>query len=247
MEAANTQPNRALAQAVNSRITADAVMLKAKSTVWRLTGVGAMCALIGFGVGVGFFGYSYIHDPRTSAQKMAQAFAEALEKSTLRTTGEVKLDPQATVKLNANGAQVKVDPTGTVRLDASGTVVRLDPNALVNVRPVTPEVPRPPNHQTNPDTAPPRGNVVTDYTVFKTVKYGNGEVVAGWNFTSNEEISPRHEYCYYSESIRDGVIAQFTLARNGHLDPKGAPPPNVDRASAAANCVWFGGGSTRSD
>jgi hypothetical protein len=39
MEAANTQPNRALAQAVNSRITADAVMLNAKSTVWRLIGV----------------------------------------------------------------------------------------------------------------------------------------------------------------------------------------------------------------
>ena len=148
MEAANTQPNRALAQAVNSRITADAVMLKAKSTVWRLTGVGAMCALIGLGVGAGFFGYSYIHDPRTSAQKMAQAFAEALEKSTL-SAGEVKLDPQATVKL-ANGGQVKVDSTGTVRLDASGAVVRLDPSAMVNVRGLTPEVPRPTPDQLYP-------------------------------------------------------------------------------------------------
>jgi hypothetical protein len=150
MEAANTQPNRALAQAVNWRITADAVMLSAKSTVWRLTGVGAMFALIGLGVGVGFFGYSYVHDPRTSAQKMAEAFAEALEKSTLRTTGEVKLDPQATVKLDADGAQVKVDPTGTVRLDASGAVIRLDPNAVVNVRGVTPEVPRPTPDQLRP-------------------------------------------------------------------------------------------------
>src|SRR5262249_15414569 len=145
----NTQPNRALAQAVNSRITADAVMLKAKSTLWRLTGVGAMCALVGLGVGAGFFGYSYIHDPRTSAQKMAQAFAEALEKLTLR--GEVKLDPQATVKL-ANGGQVKVESTGTVRLDASGAVVRLDPGATVNVRGLTPEVPRPTPDQLYPKT-----------------------------------------------------------------------------------------------
>jgi hypothetical protein len=38
MEVANTLPDRALAQAVNSRITADAVMLSAKSTLWRLTG-----------------------------------------------------------------------------------------------------------------------------------------------------------------------------------------------------------------
>ncbi len=150
MEAANTQPNRALAQAVNSRITADAVMLKAKSTVWRLTGVGAMCALIGLGVGAGFFGYSYIHDPRTSAQKMAQAFAEALEKSTLR-RGQARSPGDG--KADANGAQVKVESTGTVRLDASGTVVRLDPNAAVNVRGVTPEVPRPTPDQLNPNTA----------------------------------------------------------------------------------------------
>jgi hypothetical protein len=243
MEAVNTQPNRALAQAVNSRITADAVMLKAKSTVWRLTGVGAMCALIGLGVGAGFFGYSYIHDPRTSAQKMAQAFAEALEKSTLRTMGEVKLDPQATVKLDANGAQVKLVPTGTVRLDASGAVVRLDP------RGVTAEVPRPTPDQLYPKTVPPfpKANVVTDYTVFKTVEHGNGGVTTGWKFTSNEEVSPHHQYCYYWEDIQDGVRASFDLAKNGRLNLKGPSPPNVDRTSAAANCVWFGGGSTGSD
>jgi hypothetical protein len=126
MEAANTHSNRALAQAVNSRITADAVMLGAKSTLWRLTGVGAMCALIGLGIGAAFFGYSYVHDPRTSVDKMAGAFIEALEKSTLKMTGEVKLDTDATVKLDPNGAQVKVDPTSTVRLNASDAVVRLD-------------------------------------------------------------------------------------------------------------------------
>ena len=89
-------------------------------------------------MGAAFFGYSYIHDPRTSAEKMAQAFAEALRKTTLTTTGEVKLDPQAAVKLDANGAQVKVDPTSTIRLDASGTVVRLDPNAVALPRPARP-------------------------------------------------------------------------------------------------------------
>src|SRR5262249_31634183 len=236
--------NRALAQAVNSRITADAVMLKAKSAVWRLTGVGAMCALIGLGVGAAFFGYSYIHDPRTSAQKMAQAFAEALQKTTLTTTGEVKLDPHAAVKLDPNGAQVNVNPTSTIRLDASGTVVRLDPNAVVNVRGVTPEVPRPTQDQLHPNTLP-KANVVTNYTIFNTVKLGKGDVVTGWKFSSNEEVSPYHEYCYYLEPIQDGVTAQFHLATNGRLDLKGDSPTTFDRTSAAANCVWFEGGSTR--
>jgi hypothetical protein len=95
-----------------------------------MIGIGAMCSLIGLGVGAAFFGYSYIHDPRTSAQKMAQAFAEALEKTTLR--GEVKLDPQAAVKLDTNGAQVQVDPTSTVRLDLPRSVApdQLNPNTV---------------------------------------------------------------------------------------------------------------------
>ena len=71
-------------------------------------------------------------------------------------------------------------------------------------------------------------------------------MVTGWKFTSNEEVSPRHEYCYYSESIEDGIAAQFDLATNGRLNLKGKAPRAVDRASAAANCVWFGGGSTHS-
>src|SRR5262245_40158898 len=249
METANTLPNRALAHAVNSRIAADAAMLGAKSTLWRLAGVGAMCALIGVGVGAAFFGYSYVHDPRTSAEKMATAFAEALEKSTIRTTGEVKLDPAATVKLDTDGAQVQIDPTAKVRLDASDTVVRLDPNAAVSVRGGSnPDVPRPTPGQLDPNREPPsKAKVVTNYTVFKTVTYGKGEVHTGWKFTSNEDLRPVEEYCYYSEEIKEGVGVRVNLAHNGRIDLKGDSPATFDRKSAAANCVWFGGGgSTRS-
>jgi hypothetical protein len=171
----------------------------------------------------------------------------ALEKTTITTTGEVKLDPQAAVKLDANGAQVKVDPTSTIRLDASGTVVLLDPNAVVNVRGVTSEAPRPTPLQLNSNTVPhsPKVNVVTNYIVFKNVPRGKGAVVTGWLFTSNEDDSPRSEYCYYQEPIRDGVRAQFDLARDGQL-LKSDAPATFDRKSAAADCVWFGGGPTRS-
>jgi hypothetical protein len=245
MEVANTLPNRALAQAVNSRITADAVMLSAKSTLWRLTGVGAMCALIGIGAGAVFFGYSYVHDPRTSAEKMAIAFTQALEKSTLKTSGEVKLDPQATVKLDANGAQVKIDPASAVRLDASGTVVRLDPNALANVRSY--DVPRPTSNQLGSSAVPPsNATVVTNFTVFKTVTYGKGQVVSGWKFTSNEDLTPDHEYCYYSEGIDEGASVRINLAADGRLNLNGKSPATLNRTNAAANCVWFGGGPTRS-
>jgi hypothetical protein len=247
MEVANTRSNRALAQAVNSRITADAVMLSAKSALWRLTGVGAMCALVGAGVGAAFFGYSYLHDPRTSAEKMATAFVDALEKSTLKMTGDVKLDPQATVKLDA-GAQVKVDPVSTVRLDASNTVVRLDPNAVVKFQGSdNGDIPRPTQNQLGSNTLPAsKVQVVTNYTVFKNVAYSKGTVVTGWSFGSNEETAPSSEYCYYMETINDGIGVKMDLAKNGQFIQKGQSPAAFDRRNAAANCVWFGGGSTRS-
>src|SRR4051812_13293602 len=116
METANTPPNRALAHAVNSRINADAVMLSAKSTLWRLSGVGTMFALLGVGVGAACFGYSYVHDPRSSVEKMATAFAEALDKVTLRTSGELKLDPAARVALT-DGSVVGIEPNASVKLD----------------------------------------------------------------------------------------------------------------------------------
>jgi hypothetical protein len=111
----NNRGFRALAHAANSRTTANAVMLNAKSAVFRLTGVGAMCALIGLRVGAASFGYSYVHDPRTSVQKMAQAFAEALEKTTLT------LDPHPAAKLAPNGAQVKISAGALVPVWAEGS------------------------------------------------------------------------------------------------------------------------------
>jgi hypothetical protein len=187
----NTPQNVALASAVNSRIKADAMMLKAKSAAFHLASVGAMCALIclggGLGVGAGFFGYSYINDSRTSAEKMAQAFSNALEKATL--TREVKLD--------TNGALVQVDPTSTVKVNPNAPVrldpqatVKLDPNATVNIRGgVTSEIPRPTQDQLYPKTVS-KPNVVTNYNIFKPVKWGKGEVLTGSKFSSNEEASP---------------------------------------------------------
>jgi hypothetical protein len=208
MEVANTLPNRALVQAVNSRITADAVMLRAKSSLCRLTGVGAMCALLGIGAGAAFFGYSYVHDPRTSAEKMATAFGEALEKSTIRTTGEVKLDPQAMVRLDSKDATVRLDTKdATVRLDTKDATVRLDANAKVTVsgNPYG-DVPRPTPDQLRPNTPPStNARVVTNYSVFKRVAYSKGAVVTGWSFSSNEDAAPSYEYCYYTETVNDGV------------------------------------------
>ena len=243
METANTPPNRALAQAVNSRINADAVMLTAKSTLWRLTGVGTMLALLGVGVGAALFGYSYVHDPRSSVEKMATAFSEALEKTSLKTTGEVRLDPTAQVALK-DGAVVDIEPTARVKLDANGVVVKLDPNAKINAG--TQTVPQPTIGQLKPDASPPsNAKVVTNYTVFKAVAYEKGFVSTGWTFTSSEESAPDYEYCYYAKTVETNLAFRLDLAKNGTMLPQIKADRGFEAAKAASNCVWFNGGTTR--
>ena len=44
-------------------------------------------------------------------------------------------------------------------------------------------------------------SVVTDFTIFKTVKYGSGVVVTGWKFPSNDETSAqKFSFCYYDDN-----------------------------------------------
>jgi hypothetical protein len=153
------------------------------------------------------------------------------------------------VRLDSKDATVRLDTKdATVRLDTKDATVRLDANAKVTVsgNPYG-DVPRPTPDQLRPNTPPStNARVVTNYSVFKRVAYSKGAVVTGWSFSSNEDAAPSYEYCYYTETVNDGVGVRVDLAQNGQFNEKGRSPAAFDRKSAAANCVWFGGGFTRS-
>lgn len=247
MQAEPTRANRALASAVNSRIAADARSISAKAALLRMVGIGSLVALSGLGAGLAFFGYSYVNDSRTSTAKMADAFAQALERSTLKTTGEVSVASGGTVSLDTNGAQVGLTQNSAVRLDASEAFVKLDPQAEVRVRDSNHDLPRPSQAQLGSSAAPAsKASVVTEFTVFKHVRHGKGQVVTGWKFSDSEQKTPRSEYCYYSEGVEAGVELTIHLANDGRINPNSKSTPSVDTLVAASNCVWFSGGTINS-
>lgn len=232
--------NAALAGAVNSRIKSDAAMVAAQAVLWRLVGVGACAALVGVGVGAALFGYSYITDATRNADRVATAFVEALEKTTIKTTGEVKIEPGAKVTLDTTGSTVALDPNANVKLDAGNTMVKLDPYATVGLRG---EIPRPTEAQLGQETKPmSKAPVGTAYTVFKNVTFGEGEVVSGWNFEIDNP-TPKSQYCYYKHGVEGLTEITTMIAQNRKLlaQPK-APPGNLNPRLAAESCVWFGGG-----
>jgi hypothetical protein len=233
-----SENNVALAHAVNNRIGADAnyvhaqgVMLSARAWLWRFAGLGAFVLLSGIGVGAAFFGYSYYSDSRTSADKMASAFATALEHANL---GTVKLDHQQTIEVTGTVAMTP----GTVSLEPGGTVR------------VIGDIPRPTDRQLNGASLPANGGsppskVVTDYTIFKMVSFGNGSVKTGWDFTTSEQQYPTRQFCYYDEPAAAGILTMMNLALNGKMLDTALAYKSIDARMAASRCQWFEGGPTQ--
>ena len=215
-----------------TKLTADSQLNQAKTTLYRFGGMGLLAAMLGAGIGLACFGYSYVTDGRAQAQKIADAMVQALEKAQLTTMGEVKLADGSTVGL-APGAQVMLAPNSTVRVDQPSTVkvagfINPDPRSTT----------APPLIQAAPS---PQNKVITQYTTFKTVAFDKGQIVTGWNFDNSNQTNPASQYCYYSEKSDDLVQMRIELGRNGAMIENFKPRPGLDLAAAFNNCVWFSG------
>jgi hypothetical protein len=219
---AGTKANRELAGAVNARVSADASMISARALLIRLGAVGLLGLMIGAGIALACLGYARIHDESSVAERLAGVLTQALEKATMH----ARLDP---------GASVHLDP------DAK---VGLDPYAQVHIAD-RPDIPHPGAAQLRPDSAPASKNAVqTNYTVFKNVKFGLGEVVTGYNFAPDGTL-PEREYCYYASGVDDQAYVTTPIAANGRFIAPVHPPAGVEPTKAAAECVWFDGKPTR--
>jgi hypothetical protein len=215
-----------------TKLAADAQLEQARTTLYRFGGMGVLVAMLGAGIGLACFGYSYVTDGRAQAQKMADAMVRALEKAQLTTTGDVKLADGSTVGL-APGGQVMLAPNSTVRMDPSSTVklpgiVNPDTHSVAALPPVQ-------------EAPSQQSKVITQYTIFKTVLFDRGQVVTGWNFANSNQINPVHQYCYYSEKADDTVQVRTELGTNGTMIENFKPRPGLDLTAAFRNCVWFSG------
>lgn len=126
-----------------------------------------------------------------------------------------------------------------VTFKTEGTV-KLDPESRLAAAPAPAPLPRPTEVQLGEGQKPAsQAAVNTAYTVFKNVPHGAGQVVTGWNFSSSEQKSPQHQYCYYSEQIDGGSKITVDLGENGRANPAARAHGAMTPVTAYANCVWF--------
>ena len=217
---AGSKANRALAGAVNRRVGAEASLVAAKAWLIRCAAIGLLAIMVGAGVYVGFLGYARSREADGAAERLADTLTQALERAKLHAA----IDPGATVKLDP-AAQVAMDPNASVRL-------------------AEPATPRPTREQLAPDASlPSKAAVRTNYTVFKAVRFGQGEVVTGYNFAPGGSL-PEHQYCYYADGIDKTSFKSLHVAAEGRYVAPPNPPPGFDPVKAAQNCVWFDGKPT---
>lgn len=141
----------------------------------------------------------------------------------------------------ADAAPVAKAPT-----PAEPPMLRIHPDDLAKLR-VGGDAPAP--------AAPPAagaadgGNsprVVTNFSVFKSVRFLGGRVVTEWAYDSSEAPAPSRQNCFFGRS-EDTAEQLQRLARNGRLiafDP--ANPMRLGHADwqqAVALCQWFPGGA----
>jgi hypothetical protein len=83
--------NVALAQHVNGRLRAESRIIAARAFLFRAIGAGAFAALTGIGVGAAAYGYAFMSQYESAAERIASAMQTALSDVTLKTKGEVTL------------------------------------------------------------------------------------------------------------------------------------------------------------
>jgi hypothetical protein len=210
--APGTPENVALAQHVNGRLRAEARISNARAFLFRAIGLGVFMGLAGAGLGAAFYGYATMNEVGNASDKLAKALTQALETTTLKTSGEVRLT-DTTLKLEG-GAPA---PRG-----------RPDVSSLTG------------NQGKTEAPASAAAAVRTSFTVFKTVPYLDGSIVTGWNFKGDEQ-KPEKQYCYVTrpQTFGDGATSnQTTVAIDGELLPQPARS-EINFAVIARSCVWF--------
>ncbi|CAO4145777.1 hypothetical protein LNAOJCKE_1721 [Methylorubrum aminovorans] len=207
-----THENIVLAQHVNGRLRAEARMHFARAFLLRAIGAGAFSALAGIGIGAACYGYAYMNQFDSAAEKIAGAMQAALADVTLKTKGEVTLTDN-TLKLEGL-------PTQKASGVPTPTKAQLGADAV-------------------PASQAP---VNTTFTVFKQVPYLDGQIVTGWNFKANEErpFQQYCYFSRRSNETKGQVEIKIDLAMDGKTLPQ-PQKSDVNLGILATNCVWHDG------
>jgi hypothetical protein len=227
-----TELNRRLANAAQYSVAAERFYIAGKAGFWRLVGLGILMFGIGAATGIGCYGYSKITQQSSSMESLTSSFSAALSKTQLKGVAE------GTVSIAPN--EIRLASGQTISLDPRSQVF-LDPKAMVRVQgdiniPM-PSVSIPQNTVGRSAASFP---IITNFTVFKSLPYQNGDVLTGWKFLTSAQQFPTAQYCYYTEKSETSPLEPVVyIGVDEKLTPPKQLPKGFDISGAFSRCVWF--------
>jgi hypothetical protein len=82
----------------------------------------------------------------------------------------------------------------------------------------------------------------TNYTIFRGIGFGLGEVVTGWNYDLSDTQRPKNQFCYYRQSLDKGISAKYIIAVDGYpRRPSPLAKLRFNFDEAVQSCMWFSG------
>jgi hypothetical protein len=224
------------AASINSRLVSEARVAKAIGFAWLCGGAAIALCLTGLGFASAFLGYSHMLSVKPAAEKTAKALVEAFQRTELRT------NVSGTMSL-ASDSEVRMAAGQTVTLN-EGAVVKLDENSSVRIiGDLKIDMPQPSKRQLQLNATSKSDELpFTNYTVFRNVGYGAGDVVTGWDYDLSDTTRPKVQFCYYTQSVAKGLSAKYTIAVNGSpRRPSGLEKLSFNFDEALSSCIWFSG------
>lgn len=108
--------------------------------------------------------------------------------------------------------------------------------------------PKPPISLTAPPSTDAAGKVVTNYTLFTTVRVAEGiDVITGWEFAKSTDDRPERQFCYLRtpEEFGSRITGIAQRSKSGILTSQSSPSAfndivrDVAYETALTNCQWF--------
>ena len=220
----------AFLNSVQERFRKERHNLDLTTLAFNYGGLAGMFLLVGSGLLILMNAYYSERDTQIHYQAIAESFSQALSRSQIKatTSGEVSLSKGATVSLAK-------DQTVSTDISHKELIEKKDiskPDTLANNELFQPSEEQLGLHQGNVNSKAPK----TTYTIFKSIAYGNGSIMTGWEFEPDQPQTPRSQYCYFSgESNGKGVL--ISIGRNG-LPLEVQQQNLINPADAFRLCVW---------
>ena len=196
-----------LAERLRKNILSESRIKRAKAFAHMLIGFGLFLVFGSIGLYIASLGYARISDSSSFERKIGIMIGDALKNM------ELKADVSG--KVNLTSDPFSINPLASVHIDKSSEI-KISPESIVTINGNIKIIqPAPSKEQLGLEVLSKSGqSPITDYVIFREVKFGIGNVVTQFHYDINFPDRPKKQICMYEQIISGRKSTSFEVGIN---------------------------------